>query len=185
MKRRPIRRYRLSFHLRQCVGTMSMRFFVLASTQSVLFLRTGNMSAWTPPRSMTQTSRSMSGGAIDTGNHFSGKERMSTITGLPTRTSVKFQTFPPYCALTQINRPSDGQGLFLARLGRARASPPTSTFWGIPDLVVLATSLSESDSTRTYAEGDRRLNLGQYATRLFSDRIDWSPNNSIGFFDPG
>ena len=53
-----------------------MRFFVLASTQSVLFLRAGNISAWTAPRSMTQTSRSVSGGAIDTGNHFSGKDEL-------------------------------------------------------------------------------------------------------------
>jgi len=49
-----------------------MRFFVEASTQSVPLLRTGNNSAWLPRFSITQTSRSPSDGAIETGSHLSG-----------------------------------------------------------------------------------------------------------------
>jgi hypothetical protein len=51
---------------------MSIGFFVAASTQSFPFLRHGNIRAWTSPLSMTQTSKSLFDGAIDTGNHFSG-----------------------------------------------------------------------------------------------------------------
>jgi ABC-type uncharacterized transport system substrate-binding protein len=53
---------------RQCVGSISMRFFVDASTQSVPSLRTGNTSACGAPLlSITHTSRASSAGAIETG----------------------------------------------------------------------------------------------------------------------
>jgi nucleotide-binding universal stress UspA family protein len=55
---------------RQCVGSISMRFFVDASTQSVPILRTGNTSACGAPLlSITHTSRASSAGAIETGTH--------------------------------------------------------------------------------------------------------------------
>ena len=63
--------YRPFAHFRQCVGAISIRFFVEASTQVFPFLRTGNTSAWLSLPSITQTSRSLSDGAIDTGNHCS------------------------------------------------------------------------------------------------------------------
>ena len=42
------RNYRFSFQTRQCVGSMSMSFFVEASTQLFSLLRHGNTSAWIP-----------------------------------------------------------------------------------------------------------------------------------------
>lgn len=66
-------------HLRQCVGAMSMRFLVDASTQSTPFLRTGNTSACGPLWSITQTSRSASAGAIETSHHLAGNACISPI----------------------------------------------------------------------------------------------------------
>lgn len=63
-----------SIHLRQCVGSIFTRFLVEASIHSVPFLRTGNISAWIPVLSMTQTSKSASDGAIEISSHFSGSE---------------------------------------------------------------------------------------------------------------
>ena len=51
---------------------MWMAFFVSASTQFISVLRTGNISAWMPFWSITQTSRSVSNGAIEAGSHLSG-----------------------------------------------------------------------------------------------------------------
>jgi len=59
---------------RQCEGAMSIRFSLAASTHSAPRLRHGKINACTPPLSITHTSRSRSGGAIETGNHFSGSE---------------------------------------------------------------------------------------------------------------
>jgi hypothetical protein len=58
---------------------MSIGLFVEASTQSDPLLRHGKISAYTAPFSITQTSRSLSVGAIETGSHFSGSECTEAI----------------------------------------------------------------------------------------------------------
>lgn len=78
---------------------MSSGLPVALSAQPDAVRRHGNTSACAPSRAMTQTSRSISAGAIDTGSHLSGDDIAWAMALIRVRRAI---------ALSQIKDAGDG-----------------------------------------------------------------------------